>query len=336
LRWHGVKAGAGRATAQARQFAGLDAAAFYAGRLAAPDGPPPDPDAVRAAAGALRRLGVGLACPFYVIVRADIDNLGSLIDDRDERLSALKARAVARFGRRTRRVLETLGALVVYSGGDDLLAFAPARSGLAAAAAVRRQAAFVAARLGDEGIEYFTVSVAVLFAHLKTPLAAMLEASRRLLEDEAKEAAGRDSVAIEVHKRGGKPLRWRRPWERAMADRRRGRLQLAELADKAPFSSGFLHRLAPMLAGNVDGMGPDVVKDIAWALYLRSPLEDDSIGPALGRDATDALVDQCRNRRRLTPSGERAAHFEFTDRYEPDAALIVRFVAELDSAAGDD
>ncbi|MBN1457946.1 MAG: hypothetical protein JXA57_00325, partial [Armatimonadetes bacterium] len=61
-----------------------------------------------------------------------------------------------------------------------------------------------------------TLSAAVVFAHVRLPLGAVITEAHCLLDDVAKEGNGRDSLAVCVLKRGGLHCQWVTTWTRQL------------------------------------------------------------------------------------------------------------------------
>src|SRR5690606_24461064 len=141
----------------------------------------------RALVDHLRRLGEGIGrpSPFYAIVQADGDRLGQLLQDQgEEQVSEV----LGRFSRCVPEIAGCYGAVVVYAGGDDVLAMAPAASALRFADRLAKEY-----RKAHEMRDGATLSAGVLFTDGRTPLGTALQAARSLLDDTAKELNGRDS-----------------------------------------------------------------------------------------------------------------------------------------------
>lgn len=151
------------------------------------------------------KVPLGSPPSFYALVLADGDRLGRLVG----RLGSERVgRALTRF---TKEVPEIVGAhdgVTVYAGGDDVLAMMPVPGALSCAAAL-------ADGYGEafEGAEA-TLSAAVVLAPLRLPLGRVLDEAHRLLDQVAKEANGRNSLAVSVLKRGGLHCQWATTWTR--------------------------------------------------------------------------------------------------------------------------
>lgn len=152
----------------------------------------------------LHQLYVVLGPPsrFFAVVLADGDRLGRAA--REVGAGPVSA-AIARFAGSVRELAGTHHAVVVYAGGDDVLAFAPVRGALAF---VEELARAYDDAFRCEGIPGATLSAAVVFAHARDQLTTTLHAARALLEDVSKEQNGRGSVAASVRAPGGESARW--------------------------------------------------------------------------------------------------------------------------------
>jgi len=159
---------------------------------------------------------IGSPSRFYAIVLADGDRLGAAA----RRLGAdALGEALQCFGEQVDEIAARAHAVVVYAGGDDVLALAPIEGALD-----------LARRLDDAYREAFaghlpagepipTLSAAVFFNHARAPLIHALGVAHRLLDDEAKQANGRGSVAVSVHRRNGEVARWVRAFRGAQGER---------------------------------------------------------------------------------------------------------------------
>ena len=145
---------------------------------------------------------------------------------------------------------------LIYAGGDDVLALLPLEDALGCATAIRTAYldafnwAFATAEPRS------TLSGAVTFAHVKIPLTRLLRDSHHLLDDIAKDATGRDALAVRVVKQSGETLQWARPWTCALSDQTPERLAIEQIAEQfaaqaadalgseaAAFSNQFFYRL---------------------------------------------------------------------------------------------
>jgi CRISPR-associated protein Cmr2 len=142
--------------------------------------------------------------PYYALLMADGDNMGKVIDtqktpEQHQRLSqALSAFALDV----NKRLKEDHQGVLIYAGGDDVLAYLPLHTALACA---KTLAANFADHLkgfkSAEGVSP-TLSVGLVVAHHLDPLADALELAREA-EKTAKRLPTKDALAITVSKRSG-------------------------------------------------------------------------------------------------------------------------------------
>jgi len=150
---------------------------------------------------------VGEPYPYVACLVADGDRMGALLDglgsaDAHRELS----RQLAAFSVRAREIVEKehMGVLV-YAGGDDVLAFVPVSQALACAEALRH--AFLEDR--PQGNRP-TLSVGLGIGHVMESMGDLLELGRAA-EREAKH--DRNSLGLVVDKRSGGRFAWRSSWD---------------------------------------------------------------------------------------------------------------------------
>lgn len=297
--------------------------------------------------GLLDKLNVtmGAAAPvYYAMLVADGDQVGELVRAMNNR--AAVARAMSRFAGEVTRIVSDHSGVTVYAGGDDVLAMLPVRSALSCADALAR--AFADA-FPTTTSPRASLSAAVVFAHVRMPVGGVLHHARGLLEDDAKERNGRDSVVATVVKPGGEHCRWITSWVRRYqdpeAEPREGRAvtQLDALARRIGvdrgFSASLLHHTRDTLELLCDlrrwepGKTGGVPDGLDLGAYVRAEIKDswDSTG---GREsAQDELDELTRLVVDLLPpspaSPDEAGHQPYVQRDKAglDALLLARFLA---------
>lgn len=165
----------------------------------------------------------GKASVFYALLLADGDRLGQLVGSLGgEAVGA----ALAAFTDAVPAMVAQHQGVTIYAGGDDVLAMLPVPEALACAAALaeRYSTCFRAPAAKGTGSpsprpsattpQAATLSAAVVFAHVRLPLGAVLREAHRLLDDVAKDQNGRNSLAVAVLKRGGLNSLWTTTWQR--------------------------------------------------------------------------------------------------------------------------
>ncbi len=166
---------------------------------------------------------LGEPSPYLAILAADGDRMGRTIAglrsaEEHRKLSAALAGFAVQAGE---IVAEEHGGWLVYSGGDDVLAFLPVDRALAAARALHDSFSAKLQALVSPGTEPPTLSVGIAVAHFMEPLEDLLNYARAA-ESVAKEApedepgTERDGLAIHYYPRGGVALKVRSRWSEGL------------------------------------------------------------------------------------------------------------------------
>ncbi len=161
--------------------------------------------------------GRGIASPrtHFALLAMDGDRLGNLLSSRSSAKVPLST-ALGEFSQGVPDIVEDDQALgrMIYAGGDDVLAFLPIETALATAERIRRWYQHCLRDLADDTWQP-TISAAVLYAPVATPLRVLVRSAHDLLEYTAKgeRELGRDAFAVEVWTGGGPILCVGRPWE---------------------------------------------------------------------------------------------------------------------------
>lgn len=153
---------------------------------------------------------LGPPSSFYALLLADGDRLGKLIGDLGKDVVGT---GLAAFTNEVPKIVRKHSGVTVYAGGDDVLAMMPVSEALSCAASLAKS--YKSAFQERSGA---TLSAAVAFAHVRLPLRATLAEAHRLLDDIAKKANGRDSLAACVLKPSGLNCQWVTTWTRRCPD----------------------------------------------------------------------------------------------------------------------
>jgi len=151
--------------------------------------------------------------PYVACLVADGDHMGRAIDRLGSAAEHRQfSEALARFAGEARRVIERdhRGALV-YSGGDDVLAFLPLPEALSCADDLRKgfASAMASACPSLAAADQPTLSVGLGIGHVMESMGDLLALGRQA-EREAKRE--RNALAVLVDKRSGGTRSWRAPW----------------------------------------------------------------------------------------------------------------------------
>lgn len=208
--------------AQAQPFAAIDANLFFSDNIANPrtyqlD----DPDVIKRLQMRLQdqhqKLGKALEPhgiakeprPYYALLRMDGDNVGRLLRGDGEKVVGA---ALAEFGGDVAQIVTDHDGVLIYAGGDDVLALLPIDTAICAALRLERAYRGHFPENWPDAARTPTISASIVFADHHEPLRAVLRQSRRLLEEVAKHDNGKDSLAIAVLKPSGPAVEWVARW----------------------------------------------------------------------------------------------------------------------------
>jgi len=270
--------------------------------------------------------------PFYAVLMMDGDSLGtqmSSLVNQEKIANSLNA-----FTKNVEGVVKDNNGFLIYAGGDDVLALLPLEDALPCALACRNT--YTAAFNGTD--INTTLSGAVIYAHVKTALGEVLRQAHHVLDDVAKEGAGRDAIAIRVLKPGGDHLTWAQPWEIALEG---GQIILENLiADfqkasdaEGQFSSKFFYRMRERFILLGEGFTEDQQVSLLAADYIasepakrRDPITDKLVKITIeeAKQIIAPLLKQCTPRVRVIGKDRNDWKNKPT---KADAALLVRFLA---------
>lgn len=272
-----------------------------------------------------------LPAPYYAILLMDGDQLGKHMGDKEKQ--APISEALNAFTKNAGKIVRDHNGFLIYAGGDDVLALFPLEHALSGAAALQKdyRAMF---KEHTKGKVDSTLSGAIEYVHIRTPLTIALKDSHKLLDDIAKDKTGRNAIAIRVQKPSGLAAEWSMPWEKALVDYENGHtLHLEELAktfaaqseEDGAFSNKFFFR-AKQLIESYPKMEQAALEKLLLAEYLHSFGRSSKTLSDGEQKALEKLRDQCQNWQR--PEAGKAAEINKKEPFNPDAALVVRFLAQ--------
>ncbi len=296
-------------------------------------------DAKRALQAYYKAANVREPSPFYAILMMDGDSLGKQMSD-----SALQPKiteGLNTFTQQVKDIVEDHNGFLIYAGGDDVLAIMPLETALRCAKGLRD--AYIASFDGDMKT---SISAAVIFAHIKTPLSKVLHDAHTVLDDAAKEGAGRDAIAVQVVKQSGKHLLWVMPWNIALSNNRLVVEVLAEQfrgkgnaqqndSDAMEASTKFFYGIREHFTRLVDPKKPyddantQLITDLLAVDYVQSGVNGVKDIDAAKKQISPLLT-QCTPHKRTNevPISQLAsAQCNPTGAPQIDGALLVRFLA---------
>lgn len=250
---------------------------------------------------------VGAPPSYYAIIRADGDNVGKRLakairvgDEETWRgISSLFIKWAGEMrgkqgGSTSDEKLGPIAArngIMLYAGADELLVFAPAEDAFDIARAIRKSFEDVREESGDS-VKEITISVAVLYAHIRAPLRWAIKESETLLNRVAKDAAGRNALALALFDIDGARSRWAARWEKdAQIDAFGETLKSAVEKHDWLWSNAFYHRVADRLRSFVV---PDRHADcVKLVKYLKGDGGGAGRPDATYSDIVEALIARC-------------------------------------------
>lgn len=290
-----------------------------------------DADALRQIKSCLGELkmkyALGTPSPFYAVLLMDGDSLGSQMSMVEKQPGI--SHALNAFNQAVPAIISAKSGFLVYAGGDDVLALLPMTTAIECADAVRKAYdecfASVNRRQPDHPIET-SLSGAIQFAYYKTPLTKVLSDSHDLLDNVAKEEAGRNSLAIRVRNSGGLLAQWSAPWDRVTELQHTVRQIRASLGQD--MASGFLFKLENIIdqlsldqAGEDHGFQPNDIAPLVTSAWQKSRIKGEAVQPGFELP----LLHSCQiSKRVLTPSGYQTV---ITQQYSKGAIKLLEFLS---------
>ncbi|MCP4185408.1 MAG: type III-B CRISPR-associated protein Cas10/Cmr2 [Hyphomicrobiales bacterium] len=308
-------------------------------------------DALLSALKGIRKETGKPASEFYAILQMDGDQIGKLLRDFPNTVKdglALFTAMVTEYFDPVNSEKNPGNGVLIYAGGDDVLALLPLDSAIEAAVALQQKygEAFkkaVPGNLDKKGANpvNFTMSASIIFAQYKIPLSAVLKKSHSCLDKIAKEENGRNSLAIAVMKPGGIAFDWVSCWNTKEDVPISALNEIAK--DRSDFSSSFFYnireRYAPLFAdqrmrkdhagqdrvASAEFADPKFMESVLAAEYKKQPgnsklsFEDAKKATAPLRAIGQPL------RRAEIPLGE--WEINKADQYNFDGALVARFMS---------
>lgn len=224
-------------------------------------------------------LGLGEPNNYLAVLRADGDRMGnalSVIDsaDRHRELSI----QLGEFASEARRIVENdFHGCMVFSGGDDVLAFLPLDLCLGAASDLHNRFGELTREYCDEQGRPLTLSVGIAIGHYLEPLENLLGFAQDA-EKDAKEGKNaeeeKDGLAVNLHPRSGAPIKIRQKWRPKGGnglDERLSKWAEMHCRSEIPDSAAYeMHELAEDYSNwKISGKDADRLSDLIISDVLR-------------------------------------------------------------------
>ena len=276
--------------------------------------------------------------PFYALLIMDGDSLGVQMGDKDKQEGI--SNALNKFTNAVQEIVQQHNGLLIYAGGDDVLAMLPQEYALPCSIAIREKYD----QLFELEIAASTISAGIIYAHIKSPLMKMISAAHHLLDDIAKDKTGRDSLAVQVYKPGGLHCEWSMPCAILLQDRALLNVvnQLCDSVEPA-ITKGWLNKVHALLLRLIDEEGQLLIEASGFEkLVLQEYKKSASTqqAPDAVEKSVSDLLSACRIVRReaeIVADRKHPGRFTFdptffpqknqTQMFQPDAIKLIRFLA---------
>lgn len=153
---------------------------------------------------------------YFALIRADGDNMGKVIDGQtEEKQHQELSETLSKFAGAVEDIVNNQHeGLLIYSGGDDVLAYLPVDQALSCAAALEKKFKNAFREdpsneespikfLAEDGITSPTLSVGIVVAHHLDPLSDVLKLARDAEHTAKEDVAGKNGLAVTLSKRSG-------------------------------------------------------------------------------------------------------------------------------------
>jgi CRISPR-associated protein Cmr2 len=201
--------------------------------------------------------------PYLAILVADGDRMGELISRQDDPEAHRQlSKSLDGFAQKARAIVPKYRGFMVYSGGDDVLAFLPVNRAVACAKELSE-----AFRHQVKG----TLSAGIAIVHYREPLSLSLERARAA--EKAAKNGGRNALAVALHTRGGSPITVVQRWDELSWD------ELLEAYQNRKITRGLAHELHKLVLEWQDDMRADYLYKEAQRVLARKEARDLKIPP---------------------------------------------------------
>ncbi len=153
---------------------------------------------------------------FYAILAMDGDKFGEFFYNEKSR-NAIKD-TLNKYILKVEEIVNNNQGLLIYCGGEDILAMLPLNKALNTAKELRSE--FIKCFKNAEKIirsqdstATLTISAAIVYTQYKMPLIQSVNRAQELLDNIAKDKTGRNALALEINKPSGRLATWSLPWD---------------------------------------------------------------------------------------------------------------------------
>jgi CRISPR-associated protein Cmr2 len=191
--------------------------------------------------------------PYFAILVADGDRMGELISRQDDPEAHRRlSRTLDGFAQKARAIVPKYHGFMVYSGGDDVLAFLPVNQAVECAKELSKEF-----RHQVKG----TLSAGIAIVHYREPLSISLENAREA--EKAAKNGGRNALAVALYTRGGAPIVTVQRWDELTWP------ELLQIYHLGGITRGFAHELRELVLKWQDDMRADYLYKEAQRVLAR-------------------------------------------------------------------
>lgn len=289
---------------------------------------------------------IGEPDPYLAVLVADGDRIGAALSqittaDAHRRFS----QQLTRFAGQAAKVVADHHGVLVYSGGDDVLAFVPVDRCVACARTLHKTFGEIMQGAIGSGNDVPTLSVGIAIGHFLEPLEFLLQYGRRA-EKVAKEGfeplreEQRNGLAVMVHARSGAPIGCRARWD----DNQKAGLYLdqrihtwvrllldGQLPHRAAYELRELGRTFANWPGETE-QEKDALREAIQKAALRALQRKQAAGGEKGKQLVAKLLESVENAEQLEQVASEllvARRIHAAASFDPDAF-------EADARAGDE
>lgn len=230
-------------------------------------------------------LGLGEPNNYLAVLRADGDRMGNALSAIDSLPGHREfSERLGEFASEAKRIVEDdHHGCMVFSGGDDVLAFLPLDHCLGAASALHNRFGELTNGFYDEQGRPLTLSVGIAIGHYLEPLENLLGFAKDAEKDAKKGKTAdeeKDGLAVNIHPRSGAPIKIRQKWRpkggNGLDERLRKWAEMhckGEIPDSAAYE---MHELAEdysnwkRSAKDVDKLSDLIISDVLRLLKRKS------------------------------------------------------------------
>jgi len=264
--------------------------------------------------------------PFYAILLMDGDSLGKHMSNADSQKKI--SDSLDKFTHKVNDIVTENNGFLIYAGGDDVLALIPLEDVLTCANKLRL---YYLDCFKNTAIPT-SLSGAIEYIHIKTPLMRGISDCHPLLDNIAKEQTGRNSLAIRLQKPGNLTAQWSMPWDKVIDGNGKVILELIANSLKetdhnnANFSSKFIYSLRDKYSQfDFNAFTEQELEDLILADYMQSSSSSLSSLES-NRHQVQLLLSQMKPTKRILQE-HKTDQFEVVNEIKIDAGLIARFLA---------